>query len=85
LGSLAAALGGLDALVFTGGIGENAAPVRAAVVRGAAWLGLDLDPVANATHGPRITSTASRVPAYVVPTDEESMIASHTLAVVRRR
>ncbi|MFO1282902.1 MAG: acetate/propionate family kinase [Burkholderiales bacterium] len=85
LGSLAAALGGLDALVFTGGIGENAAPVRAAVVGGAAWLGLELDPAANATHGPRITSAASRVPAWVVPTDEESMIASHTLAVVRRR
>ena len=77
LGSLAAALGGLDALVFTGGIGEHAAPIRAAIVRGACWLGLALDAGANAAGKRRITSDTSRVPAYVVPTDEELMIARH--------
>lgn len=83
LGSLVAALGGLDALVFTGGIGEHAAPVRAAIVRDAAWLGLELDDAANRSHGPRITTAASLVPAYVLPTDEELMIARHTLNLVR--
>jgi acetate kinase len=83
LGSLAAALGGLDALVFTGGIGENAAPVRAQVIRGGAWLGLDLDQAANALHGPRITTAGSRIPAYVIATDEESMIARHTHDALR--
>jgi acetate kinase len=82
LGSLAAALGGLDALVFTGGIGENAAPVRAQVICAAGWLGLELDPAANAEHGPRITTATSRVPAYVVATDEELMIARHTKATL---
>lgn len=82
LGSLAAALGGLDALVFTGGIGEHAAPVRAAIVRASAWLGLELDDAANRSHGPRITTAESRVAAYVVPTDEELMIARHTLNLV---
>ena len=77
LGSLAAALGGLDALVFTGGIGEHAAPIRAAIVRGASWFGLALDEDANAESKRRITSDTSRVPAYVVPTDEELMIARH--------
>ena len=84
IGSLAAALGGLDALVFTGGIGEHAAPVRAAIVRAAGWLGLALDTQANAAHGPRITAAGSQVPAYVVPTNEELMIARHVLAVLQR-
>jgi len=78
LGSLAAALGGLDALVFTAGIGEHAAPVRARVCRDAAWLGLELDQAANAAGGPRISSVASKVSAWVIPTDEELMIARHT-------
>jgi acetate kinase len=82
LGSLAAALGGLDALVFTGGIGEHAAPVRAQVVAHAAWLGLALDANANAAHATRITAAASRAAAYVIPTDEERMIAIHTRALV---
>ena len=82
LGSLAAALGGLDALVFTGGIGEHAAPIRAAIVRGASWLGLALDEDANAKSKRRITSDTSRVPAYVVPTDEELMIARHVRSVL---
>jgi len=78
LGSLAAALGGLDALVFTGGIGEKAAVIRARVCRDAAWLGLDLDAEANDTGGPRISSLGSRVSAWAVPTNEELMIAQHT-------
>jgi acetate kinase len=78
LGSLAAALGGLDAVVFTAGIGENAAPVRERVCQRAAWLGLQLDPEANTAHGPRISTAASRVTAWVIPTDEELMIACHT-------
>ena len=83
LGSLAAALGGLDALVFTGGIGEHAAPVRATIVRNAAWLGLTLDEAANRSQGPRITTAESAAAAYVLPTDEALMIARHTWDLVR--
>jgi acetate kinase len=82
LGSLAAALGGLDALVFTGGIGENAAPIRARVCRDSTWLGLELDEDANARGGPCISRAGSRVSAWVVPTDEEAMIALHTRSVL---
>lgn len=82
LGSLAAALAGLDAVVFTGGIGEHAAPVRARVVDAALWLGLVLDRAANAGHATRITTASSRVPAYVVPTDEARVILQHTQAVL---
>jgi acetate kinase len=78
LGSLASALGGLDALVFTGGIGENAAPIRERVCRAAQWLGLEFDGKANAGGGPRISRDGSRVRAWVIPTDEELMIALHT-------
>jgi acetate kinase len=78
LGSLAAALGGLDALVFTGGIGENSAEIRARVCRDAAWLGVVLDEPANQAVGPRISTGASRAAAWVLPTDEELMIARHT-------
>jgi acetate kinase len=78
LGSLAAALGGLDALVFTGGIGENAPPIRARVCRDAAWLGLELDEEPNALGGPSISRPSSRVSAWVIPTNEELMIARHT-------
>ena len=84
LGSLAAALGGLDALVFTAGIGERAAPVRAAVCRQSEWLGLTLDGSANAAHGPRITTLESRVPAFVVPTGEDRMIARHGLKLLEK-
>lgn len=79
LGSLAAALGGLDAIVFTAGIGERAFQVRERVCRDAAWLGVSLDPAANANHGPRISTADSTVAAWVIPTNEELMIASHTL------
>jgi acetate kinase len=78
LGSLAAALGGLDAVVFTAGIGENSAAIRERVCRDAAWLGLELDPAANEKGGPRITTATSRVSAWAIPTNEELMIARHT-------
>jgi acetate kinase len=82
LGSLAAALGGLDALVFTAGIGENSALIRERVCRNAAWLGLVLDADANRAGGPRISAQDSRVSAWVIPTDEELMIARHTQRLV---
>jgi acetate kinase len=82
LGALAAALQGLDALVFTAGIGENSAELRERVCRDAAWLGVELDAGANAKAGPRIATAASRVSAWVVPTNEELMIARHTLGVL---
>jgi acetate kinase len=83
LGSLAAALEGLDALVFTGGIGERAALIRDRVCRHAGWLGVELDPAANDGDGPRISRDGSRVDAWVIPTDEEGMIARHTLEALR--
>ncbi|HQR10591.1 MAG TPA: acetate/propionate family kinase [Casimicrobiaceae bacterium] len=77
LGSLAAALGGLDAVVFTAGIGENSRSLRASVCAAAAWLGVELDPAANQNNGPRISTVSSRVAAWVIPTNEELMIARH--------
>jgi acetate kinase len=82
VGSLAAALGGLDALVFTAGIGEHAVAVREAVCREAAWLGVELDTAANAAGGPRISTLGSRTAAWVIPTNEELMIARHTRALL---
>jgi acetate kinase len=82
LGSLAAALGGLDAIVFTGGIGENSADVRELVCRDAAWLGVQLDPAANRSGGPRISTASSQAAVWVVPTNEELMIARHTRKVL---
>jgi acetate kinase len=82
LGSMAAALGGLDALVFTGGIGEHAAAIRARVCRDAAWLGLRLDEAANARGGPCLTRPGTSPSAWVVPTDEERIIAGHTLRLL---
>ncbi|KFB74363.1 MAG: acetate kinase [Candidatus Accumulibacter phosphatis] len=78
LGALAAVLGGLDALVFTAGIGENSARIRQLVCEQAQWLGIDLDPAANERGSARISSAGSRVSAWVVPTNEELMIARHT-------
>ncbi|MBL8495725.1 MAG: acetate/propionate family kinase [Rhodocyclaceae bacterium] len=83
IGSMAAAIGGMDALVFTAGIGENDAGLREAVCRGCAWLGLDLDEQANAAHDQRITLGSSRVSAWVIPTDEELMVARHTRSLLR--
>jgi acetate kinase len=81
-GMLAAALQGIDAFVFTAGIGENSADVRARVSEKLAWLGVSLDPAENAMHALKISEPTSRIPVYVVPTDEERMIAEHTLSVL---
>lgn len=83
LGSLAAALGGLDAIVFTAGIGEHAVPIRERVCRQAEWLGIELDTAANAKSGPRISTAQSRTAAWIIPTNEELMIARHTRAVLK--
>src|SRR6185295_95894 len=75
IGALTAVLGGVDALVFTAGIGENSAEIRQRICQASAWLGLVLNPTANAAGGPLITSPASNVSAWVIPTNEELMIA----------
>lgn len=82
IGSLAAALGGLDGLVFTAGIGENDAALRTETAAACEWLGLSLDPALNATGNGRISTADSRVECWVIPTDEERMIALHTIALV---
>ena len=82
IGSLAAALGGLDGIVFTAGVGENAAPIRSAVCRSCRWLGVEIDEVANRAHRMCITTSGSQVAAYVIPTDENLMIARHTRALL---
>jgi len=82
LGSLVAALGGLDVLVFTGGIGEHSAALREQVCKRAGWLGIELDPCANTAGGPRITTTNSQMSAWVIPTDEDLMIARHTVRLL---
>lgn len=82
IGGLAAALGGLDQLVFTAGIGERAGPVREAICRGCEWLGLELDPDANRRDASRISTADSRVGAWVIPTDEERMIAWYSARLV---
>ena len=79
-GMLAAALQGLDAFVFTAGIGENSAGIRSRVAEQLGWLGVTLDPAENSRHARLISRSDSRIPVYVVPTDEELMIAQHTLA-----
>ena len=80
IGALTAALGGLDGLVFTAGIGENSAQVRRRICEACSWLGVRLDTEANEASGPRITTHDSEVSAWVIPTDEELMIARHTAA-----
>ena len=84
VGALAVSLGGLDALVFTAGIGERAAPVRADVCAHLGWLGLSLDAAANEGHGPRISAAGSTVSAWVIPTDEARVIARHLLPLATR-
>jgi acetate kinase len=81
-GMLAAALQGIDAFVFTAGIGENSSTIRARVAEKLGWLGVVLDPDANTRHALKISEAGSRIPVYVVPTDEERMIAEHTLSVL---
>ena len=83
-GAYTAALGGLDAFIFTAGIGENSVEVRAALCNRLSWLGVKLDQKANDRHGPRISTADSRVSVWVIPTNEEQMIAEYTLALVGR-
>jgi acetate kinase len=78
IGALAAVLGGIDGIVFTAGIGENSAEIRARICEASAWLGIRFDPAANARHGPRISAAGSAASAWVIPTNEELMIARHT-------
>jgi acetate kinase len=78
VGALAAVLGGVDGLVFTAGIGENSAEIRRRICESVSWLGLELDAQANAARGPRISKPQSRISAWVIPTNEELMIARHT-------
>jgi acetate kinase len=84
-GGLVSALGGLDGLVFTGGIGEHSAPIRRAVCDRLAWLGIRIDPAANMGHADRISAPGSSVAVWVIPTDEEAMIALHTHDVLQAR
>ncbi|WP_245593523.1 acetate/propionate family kinase [Azospirillum halopraeferens] len=81
-GALASSMGGIDALVFTAGIGERSAPVRARVGEKLAWLGVAIDEAANAANATMISGPGSRIPVWVIPTDEERMIALHTLRVM---
>jgi len=78
IGALTAALGGVDGLVFTAGIGENSPEIRKRICQASAWLGIELDDEANARSGPRISTNASTVSAWTIPTNEELMIARHT-------
>jgi acetate kinase len=82
IGSMAAVLGGMDGLVFTAGIGENSAEIRRRIGEATAWLGIAIDPVTNDSGGPRISKPGSRVSAWVIPTNEELMIARHTGALL---
>jgi len=83
IASLAAAMGGLDALVFTAGIGEHSIVMRARICHAAAWLGVKLDDTANHAGGPCISMDRSTVSAWVIPTNEEQVIARHTAALIR--
>jgi acetate kinase len=85
IGALAAALGGIDVLVFTAGIGENSPEIRKRISDSCAWLGVALDAEANAGGGPRISASHSKVSVWVVPTNEELMIARHTAALLQLR
>ncbi len=82
LGAMAATLEGLDAVIFTAGIGEHSQSIRARIGAAGAWLGIDIDPTANAAGGPKISSPESRVNVWVVPTDEELIIARHSRRVL---
>jgi acetate kinase len=78
IGAMAATLGGIDGLVFTAGIGERSAVIRERMCDASSWLGIEIDREANATHGSRISAPTSRVSVWVIPTNEEEMIARHT-------
>ena len=78
IGALTAVLGGIDGLVFTAGIGENSAEIRQRICKSSAWLGIEVDEAANTNRGPKISTSASKVSVWVIPTNEELMIARHT-------
>ena len=82
IGALAAVLQGVDSLIFTAGIGENSSEIRRRICQASEWLGIDVDPQANERHGPRISREGSRVSAWVIPTNEELMIARHTASLL---
>ena len=82
IGALTAVLGGLDGLVFTAGIGENSPEIRQRVCKASSWLGIEVDDAANSKRGPQISTAASKVPVWVIPTNEELMIARHTGALL---
>jgi acetate kinase len=84
VGALAAGMGGIDGLVFTAGIGERSPEIRARVLRRLDWLGFSLNEAANLADGPLLTGADSERPAYVIPTDEEIVIARHTLTLIRQ-
>jgi acetate kinase len=84
LGAMAAAMGGVDGIVFTAGIGENSPQIRAGICRAAQWMGVELDEAANEAGGPRISSANSPISAWVIPTDEEKMMALHTLGLISK-
>jgi acetate kinase len=82
IGALTAVLGGIDALVFTAGIGENSPEIRRRICKASSWLGIDLDDEANANGTSQISTSKSKVSAWVVPTNEELMIARHTWSLL---
>jgi acetate kinase len=82
IGSLVSALGGLDGLVFTAGIGEHAAAIRSGICERLGWLGLELDPAANLADAPCIAVPDSKIDVRIIATDEEAMIARHTQAAI---
>jgi acetate kinase len=82
IGSFAAVLGGVDTLVFAGGIGENAAPLRARICEGLDFLGIKVDPAANARHASRISPEAAAVAVRVIHTDEEAVIAALSIRLL---
>jgi acetate kinase len=84
IGSLTAALGGLDTLVFTAGVGENSAPIRQRIVKLCEWLGVGLDPAANLAGDRQISRADSSVRVLVIPTDEQLVIAEGTAGLMRR-
>ena len=83
IGALAAVLRGIDGIVFTAGIGENSAEIRLRIGEASAWLGIEIDVQANAARGPRISTARSQVSAWVIPTNEELMIARHTASLLK--
>lgn len=82
IGALAAVLGGVDGLVFTAGIGENSPEIRQRICEASSWLGVELDVQTNASGGPRISTRQSKISAWVMPTNEELMIARHTWSLL---